>query len=171
MRPVIIEEYNPRWKEEFSLIRKILAAHLQDQVVSIEHVGSTSVAGLAAKPILDIDIVIDSSDRLPAVTNILRDLGYIYEGDLGIPGRIAYRRENERVPHSPKQKTWMEQHVYVCAKDSRELERHLTFRDNLRQNPDLVHEYGDLKKKLAGICGTDRERYGMMKEEFIKRHS
>ncbi|MDZ7547980.1 GrpB family protein, partial [Clostridium perfringens] len=92
---VVVEDYNPIWKEEFKSIKNELLTVLSGKIVSIEHVGSTSVEGLCAKPIIDIDIVIDKN--FEEVKGLLESRGYIYEGDLGIPGREAFRYINK--PH------------------------------------------------------------------------
>lgn len=92
---VIVEEYNPEWKNAFELIKNELLTVLNGKIDSIEHVGSTSVEGLAAKPIIDIDIVIDNN--FEEVKKALESIGYIYEGDLGIRGREAFAYKNK--PH------------------------------------------------------------------------
>lgn len=81
-KPVIIEEYNPEWPKMFQEIQSILAFTLGADALSIEHVGSTSVPKLAAKPILDIDVVIESMKSLPAVIAKLETLGYNHQGNL-----------------------------------------------------------------------------------------
>lgn len=119
---VIVEDYNPEWKNEFERISSELLAALAEKIVSIEHVGSKSVQGLAAKPIIDIDILIDKN--FEEVKQELELIGYLYEGDLGILGREAFRYENK--PHL------MKHHLYVCNKENEELQRYITFRNYLR---------------------------------------
>ncbi|MDF2859514.1 MAG: hypothetical protein K0Q87_5365, partial [Neobacillus sp.] len=113
---VIVEDYNPEWKNEFERIANELMAVLVGKIISIEHVGSTSVQELASKPIIDIDIVIEKN--FEEVKLALELIGYLYEGDLGIPGREAFRYENK--PHL------MKHHLYVCNKENEELHRHIT---------------------------------------------
>lgn len=168
MREIIIEDYNPQWKIEFEELKKVFADHLKDLIIDIEHVGSTSIEGLCAKPILDIDIVINTYDTLPEIINRLKDLGYFYEGDMGIEGREAFGREKDNVPYSKNKSLWMEHHLYVCPQDSRELKRHIAFRDYLRQNPEKAKEYADIKINLAKIFRNDRESYWRMKTDFIE---
>ncbi|WP_433942813.1 GrpB family protein [Paenibacillus sp. SN-8-1] len=101
-KPVIIEKYNDDWPLKFLELQEILREHLDDLALSIEHVGSTSVPGLASKPIIDLDIVIDSMELLPQVIKKLNNLGYIHEGDLGIENREAFARTDDSVPYTKK---------------------------------------------------------------------
>src|SRR5262245_51865013 len=93
--------------------------------VTIEHVGSTAVPGLAAKPIIDMDVVIRSRSDLPAVITRLATLGYQHQGDLGIPDREAFRPPPGLPPH----------HLYVCLAGCAALRNHITLRDHLRSHP------------------------------------
>ncbi|MEC0206871.1 GrpB family protein [Paenibacillus lautus] len=168
-KPVIIEEYNPEWPKMFQEIQSILVPTLGADALSIEHVGSTSVPGLAAKPILDIDVVIESMKSLPVVIAKLETLGYDHQGDLGVEGREAFERKDEYAPYSEELRLRMTQHLYVCHRDSQELDRHITFRDALMNNPELVKEYASLKKELAIIFRNDRKAYTEGKSDFIQR--
>ncbi|RXJ04587.1 hypothetical protein DS745_04175 [Anaerobacillus alkaliphilus] len=164
---VIIEEYNPDWAISFSSIKKIIEAELGELAVEVEHVGSTSVEGLSAKPIIDIDVVIEDRSLLPKVIKKLANLGYIHNGDQGIPGREAFKRVDQYVPRSENNAEWMAQHLYVCTKDNVEIKRHLAFRDYLRQNQEAVIEYESLKKHLAKTA-SDREAYTLGKGNFVE---
>ncbi len=124
----------------------------------IEHVGSTSVEGLASKPIIDLDVVISSDADLPAVIERLLKIGYRHEGDLGIPGREAFASET-----SPAH------HLYVCDRNSQELARHIAFRNLLRAHPETANAYAELKRDLAQRFGDDRDAYTEGKSEFIER--
>ena len=106
---VIVESYNSEWKRDFEDIRSELMAVLDGKVISIEHVGSTSVEGLSAKPIIDIDVVIEDEDAFPEVKAAMESIGYTHEGDLGIPGREAFKYKGKE--HLRKH------HLYVCTKD------------------------------------------------------
>jgi GrpB-like predicted nucleotidyltransferase (UPF0157 family) len=156
--PIVVVAYDPAWPDVFELIRTQLAAALGDIALAIEHVGSTSVPGLAAKPIIDIDMVIASDTHLPAAIRRLAEIGYIYEGDLGIPGRHAFRPPEGLPKHHP----------YLCAADNPELKRHLAFRDHLRSNPGAVLAYADLKRDLAERFGFDRDGYSVAKTGFVE---
>ena len=102
--PVIIEDYDPRWPRIFEILRSRIAAVLNELAIAIEHVGSTAVPGLAAKPIIDIDVLIRSSTDLPAVIRKLAGLGYEHRGHLGVSAREAFRAKPEVAQH----------HLYVC---------------------------------------------------------
>jgi len=148
---VIVEEYNPAWRQEFEKIRISLEASLDGLALAIEHVGSTSVEGLAAKPIIDIDVVIEGMDFFGKVRQCLEPLGYWHEGDLGIAGREAFA-------YSGKPE-WMVHHLYVCPKDSEELHRHLTFRDWLRTHPEDRERYAAIKRLAAREFPADIDAY------------
>ena len=140
-RRVTVYPYDPQWPREFEAIRIELEAALGPLALRIEHVGSTSVPGLSAKPIIDIEVVIRDYDIFPEVVEKLALAGYEHEGDLGIPEREAFRYEGK--DHLQKH------HLYVCPQSSRELHRHLTFRDYLRSHPEAVRRYGEAKEKAA----------------------
>jgi len=119
-----IQDYDPSWPQRFETLCAGIAAALGEMVSVIEHVGSTAVPGLAAKPIIDIDVVLRSATDLPQVIARLASLGYEHQGNLGIPGREAFRMPPRDWPH----------HLYVCPPDSQEYRRHLSFRDHLRRH-------------------------------------
>lgn len=162
-----IQVYNPKWEEQFEQIKHILTKQLQELMLHIEHVGSTSIVGQIAKPILDIVVVIPSRQQLPEVITALSLLGYHYRGDLGVEGREAFGRIDDYVPWQTDQQVWMNQHLYVCAQDNLELHRHLTFRNYLRQHPDEVIAYGQLKQQIIKQT-EDREQYTILKTDFVE---
>ncbi len=155
---VVVEEYNPAWGNEFRKIEEELLFVLAGKILSIEHVGSTSVKGLAAKPIIDIDIVID--DNFDEVKSLLEEIGYCHEGDLGIPGRDAFKYEGKP--------NLMMHHLYVCKRDNEELQRHITFRNYLREHPDIRDRYGAVKKEMALQYSDDRDSYILGKSSIIE---
>ncbi len=157
---VIVQSYDESWKTDFIAIRDELDAALKDLALRIEHVGSTSVEGLSAKPIIDIDVVISDRSVLPEVVSALGSIGYSHEGDLGIPGREAFKYEGK--DHLRKH------HLYVCAQDSEELKRHLAFRDYLRSHPEAASEYGRIKEEGAALYPYDIDRYIEHKSPFIE---
>jgi GrpB-like predicted nucleotidyltransferase (UPF0157 family) len=157
--PVVIVDYDPSWPDTFQQLRDRLAATLGPLVVAIEHVGSTAVPGLAAKPVIDLDVVIADHADLPAVIQQLRPLGYHHEGDLGVSGREAFTTPADAPPH----------HLYICAVGTPALDRHLAFRDALRADPGLADAYGDLKRTLAARLRHDRTAYTEAKSAFVER--
>ncbi|MNW52710.1 dephospho-CoA kinase/protein folding accessory domain-containing protein [compost metagenome] len=166
-KPVIIENYNDDWPLKFLELQEILSQHLGDLALSIEHVGSTSVPGLAAKPIIDLDIVIDSMELLSQVIEKLNNLGYIHEGDLGIENRETFARTDDNVPYTKDVNQKAEHNLYVCNKESDALLKHITFRDILRKQPQLIEAYATLKQELAERYKHNREDYTKGKTEFV----
>ena len=158
---VVVEPYSEAWVREFEKIRSELDDALGELALSIEHVGSTSVKGLSAKPIIDIDIVIRDASTFDGVKEALSKIGYRHEGDLGIPGREAFKYENKE--------HLMKHHLYVCTEDAAELRRHLSFRDYLRSHPDAVREYSRVKEEGAKLYPYDIDGYMAYKAPVIEK--
>jgi GrpB-like predicted nucleotidyltransferase (UPF0157 family) len=167
--PIVVVPYDPEWARVFEGLRHVYLDALGELVVAVEHVGSTAVPGLLAKPIIDIDLVIQSRDDFPGVTSQLAALGYRHAGDLGVAGREAFARDGaEDVPRDGSGRRWPAHNLYTCASGSRELRRHLAFRDWLRSNPEAAVEYGKLKERLAELYRHDRDAYTDEKTGFIE---
>lgn len=158
---IVVEPFDEHWRLDFLKIQNELTDALGQLAIRIEHVGSTSVQGLSAKPIIDIDVVIKDYNALKDTISALEKIGYQYEGDLGIPGREAFRYDGK--DHLKKH------HLYVCPADSPELKRHIAFRDYLRTHPDAVREYSLIKEEGAKKYPDDIERYIEYKSPFIER--
>ena len=157
---VVVEKWNPKWKDEFERIVDSLGKDVIYNSIKIEHVGSTSVEGLSAKPIIDLDIVIENN-KFEIIKRLLNDKGYKHEGDLGIEGREAFS-------YSGKEEL-MTHHLYVCPKDSKELFKHITFRDFLKNNPDLASESSKVKEQAAVLYPDDIDKYMEFKSEIIEK--
>ncbi len=164
---LLIEEYSSTWVTTFQQLRLVYLTHLADLITDVQHVGSTSVPGLAAKPVIDIDLIINDKDNLAGVIEKLRLLGYDYLGDLGIPDREAFKPQSDQVPYAGNSRTWPKHNLYVCPADSESLRNHIVFRDFLRNNPGRAKAYGDLKKRLALENPDDIDRYVARKTSFI----
>lgn len=156
---VVVLPYDKKWKQDFIAIKNELVDALGSLVITIEHVGSTSVAGLAAKPIIDIDVVVKADDVNKAI-DALEGIGYIYEGNLGIEGREAFAYEGKEHLQI--------HHLYVCPEDSAELKRHLAFRDYLRRHPQDREKYGNVKLEAARKYPDDIEKYIEHKSPVIE---
>jgi GrpB-like predicted nucleotidyltransferase (UPF0157 family) len=165
--PIHIQEYTADWQQTFTALRAVYAAHLAGLVVAIEHVGSTSVPGLAAKPVIDIDLVIESRTQLPAVLEALAKLGYSHAGDQGITDREAFKRSSDLAPIDGGGIHWQRHNLYVCVEGSIALKNHLTLRDHLRTHPADVQAYSDLKRKILEEDPYDIDRYIRLKTPFI----
>ncbi|SDW76209.1 GrpB domain, predicted nucleotidyltransferase, UPF0157 family [Lachnospiraceae bacterium KHCPX20] len=157
---VVVLPYDEKWKQDFIDIKTELSQALGELAISIEHVGSTSVEGLAAKPIIDIDVVV-TKERIDDAILALKNIGYIHEGNLGIPGREAFAYEGKE--------HLQQHHLYVCPKDSLELKRHLAFRDYLRLHPEAVNEYSKIKVEAAKLYPEDIDKYIDYKAAVIEK--
>ena len=154
---VTIQHYDPLWPQQFETLRSRIAAVLGVLAAAIEHVGSTAVPGLSAKPVIDIDILLQSASDLALVINRLSSLGYDHRGNLGIAGREAFRTPPHGFAH----------HLYVCPPGSEEYKRHLAFRNYLRTHPEDAYAYDTLKRHLADKFRADRDSYTLAKSKFI----
>lgn len=167
MATIVVEDYNPEWANAFSNLKAQYLMLLGGLIVDIQHVGSTSVVGLAAKPVIDIDIVIDNKANLPAIIDVLQSVGYQHLGDLGITEREAFKLVDPLHPIWQTETEWMRHNLYVCLQGSEALRNHLTLRDYLRQNPIAAREYGELKTQLAKQFPNDIDAYVEAKTPFI----
>lgn len=164
---IIIEDYNTQWAEWFAELKALYQKQLAGLFIAIEHVGSTSVQGLAAKPVIDIDIIIEDTRHLAQIIEKLEQLGYKHVGDLGITGREAFKRLSDLTPMAGSFRQLPKHNLYVCPANSLSLQNHLQLRDYLRNHPDTAKKYGDLKKQLAIKYAQDMDRYVEGKTEFI----
>ncbi len=148
---VAVVPYDEAWKSAFEEIKNEIEAVIGDMILGIEHIGSTSVQGLSAKPCIDIDVVIKDDSRFGELVRKLETIGYIHEGNLGIKDREAFKYTEK--PHL------MMHHLYVCPQYSEELHRHITFRDFLRNNTEAVKKYSLVKEKAAELFPNDIDKY------------
>lgn len=163
----LIQPHNPNWKIEFENLKRILTAELHGFKIDIQHIGSTCIPGLHAKPILDIDLIINDKTQLGEIAEKLESVGYISRGEQGIPGRFAFRQSSARTPSTGISINWQEHHLYVCFSDSLALKNHIIFRDVLLQDKILTETYAQLKIKLTNEKGMTRENYMKQKTNFI----
>jgi len=161
---MVIVPYDEKWPKDFNQIQSILLNNITIPVI-IEHVGSTSIAGMYAKPIIDLVIAIDKNE-FQIIKNDLFKIGYIHEGDLGISGREVFKRGNvikykylDEIMH----------HLYVCSLDNTEYKRFILFRDYLRKNSNKKDEYNKIKMEIIEKHGqNNREKYVSTKENEYK---
>ncbi len=157
MSLVVVSAYDPEWQSTFERIRANVWPAVQHAALSIEHVGSTSVPGLRAKPVIDACIVVASRRDIPHVVKGLAKIGYVHRGDLGVPGREAFKQPGAFPKH----------HLYASHRGSLNLKNQLGLRDYLRTHPEAATEYGDLKEMLAKRFPEDIDSYIAGKTEFI----
>lgn len=154
---IVIADYDAAWPALFERLAEPVRAAAGGLGARVEHVGSTSVPGLAAKPIIDIDVVVTSDADVPDAIERLRGLGYVYQGDKGISGREAFLSPRGAPEH----------HLYVVVDGNRPHTDHIRLREHLREHPDAAREYAALKRDLAGRHGVDRAAYTNAKTGFI----
>jgi len=155
--PIVVADYDETWPARFAEVAHPVRDAVADLGAEVEHVGSTSVPGLAAKPVIDVDVVVRSPDDVAVAIERLRSLGYVYQGDKGVGGREAFMWPPGSEPH----------HLYVVVAGSQPHSDHVRFRDYLRQHPDVANEYAALKRSLAEEHRDDRLGYTDAKSEFV----
>lgn len=158
---MLIEKYNPDWIQQFENIKQAISNALEAVTCTIEHVGSTAVPELDAKPIIDLDIIYTNEEEFLSIKTALEQLGYFHNGNQGIEDREAFKRNGKQfhtildtIPH----------HLYVCPAHSKALERHLLSRNYLRKHAWARIKYQQMKYEIAERAGQDRKKYAALKE-------
>ena len=159
MRKVEVVSYNPDWPAMFDKeagnIRPVLGAEL----VRLHHMGSTSVPGLAAKPIIEILAEVEDIHRLDRLNELMIAAGYTPKGEYGIAGRRYFYKGTDETHYF---------HIHAFEQGHTEVTRYLLFRDYLRSHPGAAQQYADLKRSLAKQFPCDVEGYTDAKDPFIK---
>ncbi|WP_291725664.1 GrpB family protein [Bernardetia sp.] len=163
---MLIQKYNPNWIFDFEKIKQKLETVLPKNT-KVEHIGSTAVPNLAAKDIIDIDIVyFDEADTtFQKVKEDLVKRGYYHNGNQGIEDREVFKREKENADEILDK---ISHHLYVCPSDSEELKRHLLFRNFLRENEKARQEYESIKFDIALRTNQMKKEYAELKEKEAK---
>jgi GrpB-like predicted nucleotidyltransferase (UPF0157 family) len=151
-----VVDYDPGWPRLFETLRASIWSAVGDIAISVEHVGSTAVPGLAAKPAIDIDVVVPEQAVAAGIFR-LTAIGYQHRGDQGVPQRDAFEAPDGSPLH----------HLYLCPSTSPALANHIAIRDYLRTHPIAARAYGDLKKELALEFAHDRAGYVEAKTGFL----
>jgi len=160
MRTVVIVPYDDKWPEMFETESLLIKTLLGAVAVSIHHIGSTSVPGLSAKPIIDILVEVTDINELDAYNLAMVSAGYISRGENGIPGRRYFIKGGGQRSHQ----------VHAFAIGDLQVLRHLIFRDYLRKNRDIAGEYAEIKHSAALLSQNDVHRYSALKADFIAHH-
>jgi GrpB-like predicted nucleotidyltransferase (UPF0157 family) len=150
--------YSPDWKLFFILEKAHLQQVLGSAILDIQHIGSTSIPGMPAKPIIDIAIGVQDFERARPCIPLIEGLGYEYRGEFGIPHRHYFVKGNPRLFH-----------LHMSEITSNEWKNALLFRNYLCRHPEAAKEYALLKQQLASKYTQDREAYLEGKTEFIQR--
>jgi GrpB-like predicted nucleotidyltransferase (UPF0157 family) len=156
---VKLVDHHPKWAEYFSKEKRLLFKMLGEKVLDVRHMGSTSIPGIPAKPILDILAAVKMLADVEAFTQDLKKIGYEDKGDGGVPGRRYFvKGTEEKRTH----------HLNFCEMNSLFWRSHLAFRDYLERHPEIAREYSALKRGLADRFPNDRGAYTAGKEEFVR---
>lgn len=157
-RKVEVVSYNPNWKKMYKEESEKVKNILNDIIIDIHHIGSTSIPGIKAKPVIDILVEVKNIEVVDRYNNKMKELGYEAMGEHGIPKRRFFRkRENKRTHH-----------IHIFQVGNEEIERHINFKEYLVAHPDKAREYSKLKEKLANKYTHDVENYINSKSDFIK---
>lgn len=149
-------DWTPAWSQLFETERQQIAAVLQDSILDIQHIGSTSIPGLCAKPVLDIAIGVKSFEEAFATVPPLESLGYTFRGEYGLPRRHYFTKGSPRTHHL---------HMWEITSD--EWKRHIAFRDYLRANHEARDRYAALKQDLS-LTAKTRQEYQDGKDPLIQ---
>jgi GrpB-like predicted nucleotidyltransferase (UPF0157 family) len=167
--PITLADYDPRWPALFEEERALIQEAIGDWIIAIEHVGSTSIPGIAAKPVIDIGVGLRDIGESYKTIFPMAKLRYRCMGEGGIPDRLYFKKPDDsqslRVPGGVPRTHQI--HMYETSNP--EWERHLAFRDYLRAYPDARDEYEALKRRLAVEHASDIERYADAKSDFVER--
>jgi GrpB-like predicted nucleotidyltransferase (UPF0157 family) len=157
--PIVVVDSDPSWAQEFERLSAPIREVVRGLGAVVEHVGSTAVPGLAAKPIIDLDVVVPVPDAVAPAIEQLISLGYRHEGDLGICGREALHWPANTARH----------HTYIVVDGSPPHRDHVDFREALLADAETAAEYAELKRSLAREHRDDRAAYLEGKSVFIAR--
>ena len=152
-----VSPYREGWKNLFEIEKRDIEKAIGDYIKDIQHVGSTSIPGMSAKPILDIAIAVKDFEEARICINPLCDMGYTFKGENGIPRR-HYFLKGEPCTH----------HIHMLEKDSEEWEKLILFRDYLRSHQNTAEEYNQLKRNLSERLQGDRKAYQDAKGDFVE---
>jgi GrpB-like predicted nucleotidyltransferase (UPF0157 family) len=158
MTTVEIVPHDPSWKDLYRREEHILRAILGKDIIEIHHIGSTSVPGLPAKPIIDILTGVLHIEDVDRYNDAMADAGYEARGEYGIPGRRFFTKGIPKRTHN----------VHIFQADDPGFRRHLDFRDYLIAHPEAAKKYGEVKKAVAAACDNDIEKYCDGKDSFVK---
>lgn len=158
---VILKHHDPTWAQAFAIEKESIGAAFGNNVRAIHHIGSTAVADIVAKPIIDILVVVSDLGLVDSCAANMQLLGYEVMGEFGISGRRYFRKSNVAGIRT--------HHVHVYAEGNSEIQRHLDFRDYLIAHPDVAAEYSRLKLELIEENRRIGVNYQEGKNAFIQR--
>ena len=155
---VELREYNPEWKKLFVKEKELITSKIFDFIIDIQHIGSTAIPGILAKPIIDIALAIKDLSKVEEIINPLQELDFIYRGEQGVPGRHLFVKGGE---------DFRTHHLHVMDRTTDEWRKHIRFREYLLSHPSDAKEYEQIKLALAEKYEKDRGKYTEEKGKFI----
>lgn len=160
MRKVILVAYDEQWPALYEAERALLQITLGQVISDIQHIGSTSVPGLTAKPVIDILLAVSGLDELDKLTSEMERAGYTARGENGILNRRYFTKGGVQRSH----------HIHAFAAGDTQIVKHLAFRNYLIKNKDKAEEYAEVKRAAALTTKRDTHRYSASKTSFIEHH-
>ncbi|WP_240549237.1 GrpB family protein [Billgrantia antri] len=160
MNDIVVVPYEEGWARRFDEERWLIEEAVDGLQYRVHHIGSTSVEGLQAKPIIDILLEVADLKELDGRSCSFEAIGYECLGEFGMPGRRYYRKGGNSRTHQ----------IHAFELGSADVQRHLAFRDYLRAHPVVAQEYGELKQRVAKACRHDITLYSEGKADFVKLH-
>ena len=156
---VELQTYNSNWKQEYKKEKELLENVLGRRIIEIHHIGSTSIEGLMAKPIIDILVVIKSLSEIPEIESILQNYDYHNRGNQGVSDRVFFAKGPEES---------RSHYIHFTELNSNTYYNQIYFKKYLLEHPIYKKKYCDLKQKLAVMYANERKKYTEGKSEFIK---
>ena len=160
MRAVIVVSYDRQWPLMFESESSLIQALLGEVVKGVHHIGSTSVPGMAAKPVIDILLEVAGISELDKCNSVMTRAGYIARGENGIRGRRYFIKGGDKRSHQ----------VHAFAVGDMQVVKHLAFRDYLIKNSEEAELYAEIKRAAALASKNDAQRYSELKAGFIEHH-
>jgi GrpB-like predicted nucleotidyltransferase (UPF0157 family) len=159
-KEIVVADHDPAWADWFVQLRDRIWPAAEAHALRVDHVGSTAVPGLAAKPVIDMDIVVADESKIRPVIEALRPLGYQWRGDLGVEGRQALRHiGHDDLP---------QHHLYLVVDGSAAHLDHVLLRDLLRADAEARDRYGALKKQNVALADGDMDVYLAAKHDLVQ---
>lgn len=159
-RSVVVVPYDPAWPHAFAAVAGDIASAMGPNLLALHHIGSTSVPGMAAKPVVDMLAVVAGLADVDRQARAVERLGYEAMGEFGIERRRYFRRDDAAGRRTHQ--------LHAFEDGSPHVRRHLAFRDFLRAHPAVAQQYGDLKQRLAEAHPHDADAYIDGKDGFVK---
>jgi GrpB-like predicted nucleotidyltransferase (UPF0157 family) len=158
-REMTVVDYSNEWPKQYECEKNLLQVILGDVLENAYHIGSTSVPGLVAKPVIDILLEVKSLDRLDALNSAMESIGYTPKGEFGIPGRRYFPKGGDERTH----------HVHAFVLGDPHSMKHLAFRDYLRTHLAAATEYAAVKMAASAAHKTDPKGYVAFKHAFVEQ--